>query len=125
MFVDTLPRLLSKQAFNYSGVILTNAQANFLGKYLYHNDNYNLAKFIVDNWNDTLEHEFKGNEILTLAAYNAGRGTVKEWMKDNNWDFYFADPALIPFVDTREYVQKVLWDRNRYEELYKNIKPVS
>ena len=72
-----------------------------------------------------LEHEFKGNEILTLAAYNAGRGTVKEWMEDNDWDFYFADPALIPFVDTREYVQKVLWDRSRYQELYKNIKPVS
>ena len=72
-----------------------------------------------------LEHEFKGNEILTLAAYNAGRGTVKEWMEDNGWDFYFDDPAQIPFVDTRKYVQKVLWDRSRYEELYKNIKPVS
>ena len=72
-----------------------------------------------------LEHEFKGNEILTLAAYNAGRGTVKDWMTENNWDFYFEDPDLIPFADTKKYVKKVLWDRRRYEELYKNIKPVS
>ena len=30
-----------------------------------------------------LESEFQGNEILMLAAYNAGRGTVKEWMAEN------------------------------------------
>jgi len=66
-----------------------------------------------------LEHEFKGNEILMLAAYNAGRGTVKEWMADNQWDFTFGDIAQIPFDDTKKYVEKVLKDKKEYERLYK------
>lgn len=44
-----------------------------------------------------LESEFQGNEILMLAAYNAGRGTVKEWMAENGWGFGFSDISAIPF----------------------------
>lgn len=67
-----------------------------------------------------LEHEFKGNKVLLLAAYNAGRGTVKEWMKENKWDYEFNDISKIPFDDTRKYVEKVLRDRDKYRSLYKN-----
>ncbi len=66
-----------------------------------------------------LENEFQNNEILMLAAYNAGRGTVKEWMKDYGWGYDFSDISQIPFSDTRIYVQKVLNDRNNYQNLYK------
>lgn len=68
-----------------------------------------------------LESEFQGNEILMLAAYNAGRGTVKEWMAENGWGFGFSDISAIPFSDTREYVRKVLYDRQRYAELYHTV----
>lgn len=67
-----------------------------------------------------LEEEFSSNEILMLAAYNAGRGTVKNWMKEYSWGFDFGDISAIPFDDTRNYVRKVLNDRDSYEHLYKN-----
>jgi len=67
-----------------------------------------------------LEEEFSSNEILMLAAYNAGRGTVKNWMKEYGWGFDFGDISAIPFDDTRNYVRKVLNDRDSYEHLYKN-----
>ena len=68
-----------------------------------------------------LENEFQNNEVLMLAAYNAGRGTVKEWMKDYGWGYDFSDVSQIPFSDTRIYVQKVLNDRNNYQNLYKKL----
>ncbi len=67
-----------------------------------------------------LENEFQSNEILMLAAYNAGRGTVKQWMNEYGWGFGFDDISQIPFDDTRNYVRKVLHDRERYAVLYKN-----
>ena len=65
-----------------------------------------------------LQEEFQGNTILVLAAYNAGRGNVKEWMKEYHWDMDFSDMDKIPFLETREYVHKVLKYRKKYLELY-------
>lgn len=67
-----------------------------------------------------LDDEFKHNMALIMIAYNAGRGQTKEWMKINNWSFDFNDPSKIPYPDTREYVQKVLYDRDKYYLLYKD-----
>lgn len=66
----------------------------------------------------SLEKEFGGNEVLMLAAYNAGRGNVKEWMKQYHWDMSFHDMAQIPFKETREYVAKVLRHKAAYQKLY-------
>ncbi len=67
-----------------------------------------------------LEHEFKRNMVLLLVAYTAGRGQAKEWMEQNSWDYDFNSPELIPYPDTREYVIKVLRDRDKYYLLYKD-----
>lgn len=67
-----------------------------------------------------LDHEFKHNLALIMIAYNAGRGQTKSWMKENNWDYDFNDAAKIPYLDTREYVQKVLRDRDKYYLYYKD-----
>mgnify|MGYP000452908442 CR=1 FL=1 len=67
-----------------------------------------------------LEHEFKKNMVLLLIAYNAGRGQAKEWMEKNSWDYDFNSPEKIPYPDTREYVIKVLRDRDKYYLLYKD-----
>lgn len=66
----------------------------------------------------SVKKEFGGNEILMLAAYNAGRGNVKSWIKQYEWPTNFQDIDQIPFKETREYVKKVLRDRQRYQILY-------
>jgi len=67
----------------------------------------------------TLAREFKNNEVLTLAAYNAGRGNVHAWMEEYGWDYDFGDVDAIPFAETREYVRRVLKHKNKYYELYR------
>lgn len=66
----------------------------------------------------SLRKEFNNNEILVLAAYNGGRGNVKQWMRQYGWTMSFKDISQIPFEETREYVGKVLRSKQRYKELY-------
>ena len=65
-----------------------------------------------------LKAEFKGNDVLALAAYNAGRGNVREWMEQNHWNENFSDINKIPYAETRDYVKRVLHCREKYSELY-------
>ena len=59
-----------------------------------------------------------------MTAYNAGRGQTHEWMQQYGWDDNFNDLKAIPFPDTREYVQKVLQDRDKYYLLYRDKVPL-
>ena len=65
-----------------------------------------------------LEDEFFGNDVLALAAYNAGRGNVHHWMERKGWRKNFSDVDAIPFDETRHYVKKVLACHEKYSELY-------
>ncbi len=60
-----------------------------------------------------LMDDFRGSYIMTFAGYNAGRGSLKKWMDR------YGDPRdpkvdavdwveLIPFSETRNYVQRVM-----------------
>jgi soluble lytic murein transglycosylase len=65
-----------------------------------------------------LDH-YEGNELLALAAYNAGEGKVDGWVHDaaaKGEDFEVA--THIPFPETREYVTRVLSVRDRYKREY-------
>ena len=67
----------------------------------------------------SLQEEFGGNKILALAAYNAGRGNVHEWIELYGWDeSTFSDYTQIPFPETREYVKRVLENEQQYVRLY-------
>ena len=72
-----------------------------------------------------LEDEFNGNDVLALAAYNAGRGNVREWMTKNHWDENFSDVDKIPYAETRDYVKRVLHCREKYAKLYSTNNLVS
>jgi soluble lytic murein transglycosylase len=65
-----------------------------------------------------LQH-YHGNELLALAAYNAGEGKVDEWYRDavaKGEDFEVT--THIPFPETRNYVARVLDARERYRAAY-------
>ncbi|MEH6950414.1 lytic transglycosylase domain-containing protein [Nitrobacter sp. NHB1] len=60
-----------------------------------------------------LLEDYRGSYILTFAAYNAGRGSVRKWIAR------YGDPRdpgvdavdwveLIPFSETRNYVQRIM-----------------
>ena len=60
-----------------------------------------------------LLEDYRGSYILTFAAYNAGRGSVKKWIER------YGDPRdpkvdavdwveKIPFSETRNYVQRIM-----------------
>ena len=63
--------------------------------------------------------KYKGNTILTLAAYNAGEGKVDEWRAvaaARGEKFRVA--SHIPFKETRDYVHRVLSARTDYRANY-------
>jgi soluble lytic murein transglycosylase len=71
-------------------------------------------KGLLQNWDN--------NYVLALAGYNAGEGRVRRWIKD------WGDPRLpnvdvidwielIPFSETRNYVQRVLESVQVYRSL--------
>lgn len=67
-----------------------------------------------------LEKEFSGNVILTAAAYNGGRGHVRQWIRSKQIDPSHVKVEDIPFRETRQYVQRVLKSYQKYIILYKN-----
>jgi soluble lytic murein transglycosylase len=62
-----------------------------------------------------LDH-YGGNEVLGLAAYNAGMGNVDRWVAGHGGGN--LKPADLPFPETRAYVQKVLTTRDEYRANY-------
>jgi soluble lytic murein transglycosylase len=74
--------------------------------------------------------DYRGNYILAFAAYNAGRGRVREWIER------FGDPRdpkvdpvdwveRIPFMETRNYVQRVMENLQVYRALFGGNAPLT
>lgn len=64
-----------------------------------------------------LEH-YKGDEMLAVAAYNAGVTNVDDWLRDTDYSQNGKDLDNIPFEETEEYVEKVEKTQGVYETLY-------
>ena len=62
-----------------------------------------------------LDH-YGGNEVLALAAYNAGMGNVDRWLIQSGGGSMSVDD--LPFPETRAYVDKVLKARAEYRRTY-------
>lgn len=52
--------------------------------------------------------QFNGNRVLASAAYNAGPGRVRQWLRGANHLSFDVWVESIPFDETRQYVQNVL-----------------
>lgn len=90
-------------------------ESNFYARKL-HNPEVNIRYGVY--YLSMLENEFNGNDVLTIAAYNAGSGNVHDWIEKYHWSKNFSDVNQIPYAETREFVKKVLACKEKYRELY-------
>ena len=76
-----------------------------------------------------LLQDYKGSHIMTFAGYNAGRGRVRDWVKQRGDP---RDPNVdaidwverIPFSETRNYVQRVMENLQVYRVRFGADAPV-
>lgn len=64
-----------------------------------------------------LDH-YNGDEMLAIAAYNAGITNVDEWVAKARAQGQTLSVGEIPFAQTRAYVQKVMAAQREYRALY-------
>lgn len=57
-------------------------------------------------------------EGTALSAYNAGRSKVNSWLKNQDISKDGATLDIIPYEETRNYVDAVLENYNNYKKLY-------
>jgi soluble lytic murein transglycosylase len=65
-----------------------------------------------------LIQQFGGDEDLAIAAYNAGPGSVSDWVAANGGIAAFDVETDIPFPETRHYVENVRTWRAEYRAHY-------
>ena len=68
--------------------------------------------------------QFNGNRVLASAAYNAGPGRVRQWLRGANHLSFDVWVESIPFDETRQYVQNVLSYAVIYGEKLNNPQPI-
>lgn len=64
-----------------------------------------------------LDH-YNGNEMLAVAAYNAGLANVDRWVARAHAEGGQLTVAEIPFPETRAYVERVLSAQQDYRSAY-------
>lgn len=70
----------------------------------------NYLKYLKDRFND---------DLMVIAAYNGGEGSVAKWMKSYNVSDYDEFIESIPFDETQNYVKKVFRTYHMYKKIYK------
>ncbi len=64
-----------------------------------------------------LDH-YEGDEMLAVAAYNAGLTNVDKWVARAHAGGTHLSVEAIPFPETREYVRRVLAAKREYRATY-------
>lgn len=67
----------------------------------------------------SLQKVFPNDRMLVIAAYNGGRGHVKEWINNGQLDPDNIRIQDIPFQETKDYVGRVLNSYQKYIKLYR------
>lgn len=77
------------------------------------------TNILLGTWYVSFLYEmFQGNPYAVIAAYNAGPGNVRKWIQQGIWDGTSKHLSQIPFGETRHYVQRALYYKQRYEKIY-------
>jgi len=62
---------------------------------------------------------------IVAASYNAGQGTVREWLSSGKWDGRLDTSEQIPYQETRHYVQRVHYYYKKYKNLYNELTSIN
>lgn len=65
-----------------------------------------------------LYEKFDHNWATALAGYNAGQGNVEKWLADELYSLDGSSLFYIPFPETAQYVEKVLFMQKIYHLFY-------
>jgi soluble lytic murein transglycosylase len=65
-----------------------------------------------------LLRQYDGDEVLAVAAYNAGETNVNRWIERAGGRAGFDVDEDVPFPETRHYVDGVIEHRDAYRETY-------
>lgn len=60
--------------------------------------------------------QFGGDEVLALAAYNAGPNKLRSWLDAGTWDGTWRNRSQIPYKETRNYLDRVFHYRDIYSK---------
>jgi soluble lytic murein transglycosylase len=71
-----------------------------------------------------LLHEFDGQTVVALAAYNSGRGHIRRWLESKQLKPVGIGFRDLPYLETRSYVQKVLRNYYCYQQIYRSKEKV-
>lgn len=75
--------------------------------------NIRMGTYYLGYLTDKYDHDLR----LVLAAYNAGPGNVDRWLNDKKYTTA-GKLTLIPFTETRKYVETVLKMQKVYQKMY-------
>jgi soluble lytic murein transglycosylase len=78
------------------------------------NDNVKLGTWFLD----FTHQEYNNNSLLAVASYNAGPGNVSSWLKKYGFNDPDAFIEVIPFAETKGYVEAVFGNYWNYLRLY-------
>ena len=87
---------------------------NFKGELLNIDNNINIGTKYLS----ILLEKYQNKEIA-LAAYNAGIGTVNNWIEKGVIKADGSDIENVPYKETNNYIRKILRNYKIYEGLYK------
>ncbi len=92
-----------------------------LNGYTYKKENLFDAEYNIKLGCAYLNYLFEKFEVknTVLAAYNAGEGNVKEWLKQNAYSSDGINLKKIPFTETQNYIIKVNNNNKSYNMLLK------
>lgn len=69
----------------------------------------NYLKYLKEQFND---------DLMVIAAYNGGEGSVRRWMKKYGTNDYDEFIEEIPYEETQNYVKKVFRSYHMYQKIY-------
>jgi len=104
-------------------VVAQSLNLTFSRKRLLANQQYNIS--IGTAYLSSVVSSFGGSYVLGLAAYNAGPGRIRRWLRHHG-DFRSGSIdavdwiEMIPFDETRDYVQRVIENLQVYRAIFGN-----